>query len=69
MKFRDLTIGQVFTFVGTGYGPCKKITARQYVDQPDNRATQAAELGRIYNIKNYKIAPHRVGTINVEVRV
>lgn len=69
MRFRDLKVDQIFSFVGTGYGPCKKISARQYVDHPDDRAERAAELGKIYNIKNYKIAPHQVGTINVEVRV
>ncbi len=69
MKFRNLSIGQIFFFVGTGYGPCKKISQRQYVDHPDKRAERAAELGRIYDIKNYKIDPYQVGTINVEVRV
>jgi len=32
MRFRDLEVGQIFYFVGTGYGPCKKIVARQYVE-------------------------------------
>jgi hypothetical protein len=67
MKFKDLDIGAVFNFVGSWHGPCKKISARRYVDEPDKREETAKELGRIYNIPNYKIDPHEVGTINVEV--
>jgi hypothetical protein len=70
MKFKNVAIGTIFSFgPPVPYGPCKKVSSRRYVDEPDTRKEKAKELGRIYNIPNYKIEPHAVGSINVEVNL
>lgn len=64
MKFRDLPVGARFRFPDDpsichrGYGPCVKVSARRYRDDPPQLVD-----GR-YGIE---VITHTVGTVNVAV--